>query len=336
MKGIHINIWAYPTLELFNQIKAWGFDTVQFEVWWGNISKEDGTFRPDWTPFLQNYIDMAHAAGLKVIFTMRVCYDPNNPMEYYTDWSLGPTHDYVNMTQEGRTRYCAFLEKIATTFPQVDYFCPWHFPYHRQDFSDAQKQTYVNITFPAMYAALRKHTGKPVIFNPPHHGSTNIIVQADNGFYLNFAPYSFPVIYAVNSCIKWQVLTGSEAWDGNTSTIDGYFEGIRVFRQKYSAEMACLEFAGWYNVPLDENRMSCFKEVLARMSRYNVGFIFWRYEGANYPTQDIIDAMRDVSVEPPPQAAGAIPFLLVIGGLTFAGLLIGLTSGRKRIRRRRR
>jgi hypothetical protein len=93
--------------------------------------------------------------------------------------------------------------------------------------------------------------------------------------------------------------------------------------------MCSIEFAPWENVPLNENRMAYFKEVLKRMQQYRVGFLYWRIE-EGYPTPDIIDALIATNISPPTPPVQAVNLLIpagIVGGL---GLLWVATRKRRR------
>jgi len=115
--------------------------------------------------------------------------------------------------------------------------------------------------------------------------------------------------------VKWQVLTGEEEWDRDVSKIDRAFEGIRVFRQKYpNVLMYSIEFAPFVReiTPLNEANSAYFKEVLARLSQYHVGFQYWRLEPPDYPTEDVIEAMRAILIIPPREEDNRFLLLLLL------------------------
>jgi len=328
MKGFALQLYPSPDQTAYNKIKEWGFSTVQYSVFWGNLSNEDGSFRDDWIWLLNEEFKKARSAGLKIVLCLRVQYYVPNESWEYPGWQTPATHDYVNLTDEGRRRYCSFLEKVVIVFPNVDIYCPWHYVYHRQLVDDERRNTYVNVTFPAMLAAMRKHTSKPIVFSPPHQGVKDIVGQADADFYLDFTKYSDGnIIYAVSHMVKWQVLTGQEEWDRDVSKIDVAFEGVRVFRQKYpSVSMYSIEFAPWYRAttPLSAVNLEYFNEVLKRMSQHHVGFQYWRLEPPDYPSEDIINAMQAVMIVPPLEEDNRFLLLFFILSAVLLIVLFGL------------
>lgn len=254
-------------LHHFQKIKSWGFDSILITNWWGVGESQEGQYDENVLAKYTQVIGWAKQAGLKVVLSMRVCYDPNEE---------GFTHDYVNTTSEGRERYCRYLQKIVQNL-DADMYCLWHYPYHMQYPTAGQKSTYYNTTFPRLLSAVREYTSKPIIFAPMEQGGTPGGEMMESSYEYQFIePYSDTnIVYGLGHMLPWSVTVGE--WDYNHNLLDKFFDGVRRFRGK-NQPMMSIEYAPLFWSPgqqMPQSKLDCLKESLIRMKQNNVDWFFW-------------------------------------------------------------
>lgn len=263
------------SLEKFQKIVEWGFDTILVTFWWGKLERQDGTYQTTRIDRIKSQVDLALEAHLNVILSMRVCYEPSGDPSYRTDWTNRlPTHDYVNTNSVGRDRYAKFLRMIAEEFPNCKY-CLWHFPYHKQSVDAETKRLFYDVTMPSLINAIREVNNNEIVFVPIYQGATRNGETAD--YYLTAEPLTDPnIIYALSHMIPWTVVNGE--WDKDENKMVTAFAGVKHWTETYGLPMMSIEYAplSWNGKPLTQTRLDCLKSSLDKMDDYQVGFAYWR------------------------------------------------------------
>jgi len=257
--------------EHIRKIREWGFDTLLVTFWWSFFERKERPYEynEENLRIFGEGLKKIKEEGLKVIISGRVCYDPIE----MPDWAGWATHDYVNLSDEGRKRYRKLWEMLTQRFPDYIY-CPWHFPYHRQNAGSTQRDIYENITFPYILSGIREYSSNTVIYSPIYQG------DADEGstYYEYAEPYSDKnIVYALGHLIPWYVTDGGN-WDYDIERMDRAFKGVKRFRKK-GLPMVSIEYAPlyWnYSNPIHKSRLDCLRESIKRMRKYDVGYLYWR------------------------------------------------------------
>jgi hypothetical protein len=291
--------WVYDrymplTQEHLNQIKRWGLNTVLLDLWWTSPRLEPNedlpqVYNEEWVDnVLLELIRMANEAGLYVIPSIRVCFDPNYTASGNYPWSGWSTHDYVvfnqldSSGQYGLERFCKFLEWFTRKVqgePNVIGIDPWHFPYHRQSVDSERVTTFNTIVAPAIIDAVRKHTNKIIFLSPVHLGRYD---------YTNRKPYDDPnIVYNTGGYGHYNIAASADSpiWDYDVSKINVPHRSAWTFRDKYNVPVMSIEGPGiaqhpnsTYGRPLRQDRIDLFETVLTMMDDLS-GWIIWQYSG---------------------------------------------------------
>lgn len=257
--------------EHFKKIKEWGFDTVLITFWWSFFEEEGSPYQynEENLRIFRSKIDIAIDEGLIVILSGRVCLDPVE----MPDWAGWSTHDYVIQNDEGLNRYIALWKMLIDRFPDCEY-CPWHFPYHRQDCSTEKKTRYHEYIFPKLLAGIREKTNKRIIYSPIWQGNAD---EGSTWYEQNEPLKDSNILYGVGHMIPWYV-TDQGNWNYDYDRLDRAFKGIKRFRNM-GLPMVSIEFSPLYwthQQRISSSRVDCLKESLKRLKKYDVGFLYWR------------------------------------------------------------
>jgi len=154
-----ISIGSHPkdqeVLDIFNR---WNFNTATIEMFYSEVlNAHDGYIYESKLHEMRGTADLLIANDMKPIIGMRV--------SHFGDHG-GWTHDYVNLTSEGRGKISDFLPILAQWFPDC-IICPYHYPYHgEEDYDYNRINTLHNVTLPEFVSAIRSQTNQPIIFSP--------------------------------------------------------------------------------------------------------------------------------------------------------------------------
>jgi len=327
------------TLDKFQKVIDWGFNTIVVLFWWGKLEREDGTYQTEKIAKIKRQIALAEQVGLNVIVSLRVCWDDAGNPSWASDWSNGkPFHDYVNMTEQGRSRYAKFLAMIAQEFPNCQY-CLWHFPYHRQAINDERKRLFTDVTIPSLIDAVREVNENSIIFVPIYQGAT--LNGETSDYYLTAEPLPYSnIIYGLGHMIPWSVVNGE--WDRDEARMVRAFEGVKHWTETYGLPMLSVEYAplSWNGIPLTESRLNCLKSSIDKMDDYQVGFLchrisLYRRSGDNVLSdipsfainESISNVLKSYEVVVPPQPPTEDNRFLLLLFLSFVVFGLVLMSG---------
>jgi len=297
--GIIGSLW---TREHFRKIKSWGFkDVLIDDIWWGRFVSQGGTYRKTRFARLDEAVQWARSEGLNVGLSLRVCWDPTPEgadTSWWTDWSYDevrdeqmPSHDYVNLEDEGRERYASFVEFIVQRYPNC-FYSLWHFPYHKQGVDSVRRNRFYAVTFPTLLGAVRKYSNNTIVFVPIHQGMSGNGEVAS--YYETATPLDDPnIVYGLGHCMPWNVVDWG-SWDYDFNRLDEAFEGIRRFRETYDLPMFSVEFTPLrWSGNIDESRLACLEEVLKRTFQYEVGWAYHRISASKRSGDNIIEDIND-------------------------------------------
>jgi len=281
-----------------DQIKRWGFNVISVTVMWTGTGGPTEPYQDQ--PQVYNekglermieLIRMAKDAGLYVIVSVRVCYDPEYTASGNYPWFGWSTHDYVTLNQSdssgqyGLDRFAKYLNWLTGRVqgePNVVGVEPWHFPYHRQDPDSERVSKYFNDVAPTMLNAVRKHTNKIIFLSSPTLGHFNYSEHpgpySDSNIVYTTGGYGYYVIANCenNTCPKW---------DYDVSKIIHPHPSAWEFREKYNVPIMSTEGPGLaqhpissYGRPLRQDRLDLFEAVLKIMDDLN-GWVVHQYVG---------------------------------------------------------
>jgi hypothetical protein len=286
----------------FDQIRAWGFNTVRIEFFWtSNHNFESGKgFGAPSEPLesqpqvyneagLENcltLIEMAQAANLYVIISPRVCYDPEYVAAGTYGWYGWSTHDYVvfnqldSAGQRGLNRFVQYLEWLTErTMNESNVIAiePWHFPYHRQSSDQERVDRYFNDVVPAMINAVRKFSNKMIILSPPHLG------------HFDYTRLDGPledsnIIYASGGYGNHYIVSDPDApsWNYDAAGIRHPHPSWRTFQEQYNVPVMSTEGPGInqqvFGGTIPQDRLDLFDAVLTICDAMN-GYMVELYSG---------------------------------------------------------
>jgi len=266
-------IYGWFRIEHFNKIRQWGFNSVLVEFWWSKDFEPSksavGVYNEQNLRKFRSAVDLARQAGLVVIISGRVCYDPS----VTADWDGWATHDYVNLNLSGGlTRYARFWEMMVQRFPDCIY-CLWHMPYHKQGVDSTRANKYYQTTFPTLLNAVRKYSSNKVVFVPIHQGS-------ESSYYKTAMPLrDSNIIYGLGHMSPGKVEYDSNTWDYDYADLTSIFAGVKRWRETFNLPMMSVEYfpLEWIRGrSIAQSRLDALEESLKRMQLYNVGWMYWR------------------------------------------------------------
>lgn len=282
------------TLEKFQKILDWGFNTILIPIWWAKIERSlsdygsYGGYRQDRIENIKAGVDLAKQAGLNVIISSRICYDPSLFQNWWTDWANMPTHDYVNTTERGRNRYRDYLKYLAQQFSDCQ-ISVWHFPYHRQSPSVEAQNLFYNATLPLLIDSVQEVNFNRVIVSPIHQGT-----ESSLDFSEVMPSYGDNVILGFGHTIPQKVCQGSE-WDGTADFINERLGRVETYCQLHGCDAFSVEFAPlqWNGQGLSLSRLNALKLSLDRMDDKQYGFAYHRISLTNRSGDNILSKVTD-------------------------------------------
>jgi len=296
--------------EHFKKIKSMGFNIIEIgNFWTGSTETVERPTEPfqDQPQFYNeagmakrlDEIRAANDAGLYVLVSVRVCFDPDYTASGDYPWYGWATHDYVTLNQSdsagqyGLDRFAKYLEWLTKGVqgePNVVGIEPWHFPYHRQDPDSERVSKYFNNVVPAMLKAVRSHTDKMIFMSSPTLGHFNYSDHpgpfADSNIVYDTGGYGY---HNIAQCMK-ENSTGvyynlCTKWDYDVSKIIHPHPSAWAFREKYNVPIFSTEGPGLaqfplsgYGRPLRQDRLDLMEAVLKMMDNLS-GWIAWSYGG---------------------------------------------------------
>jgi hypothetical protein len=348
------------SLAHMQQIKRWGFNVIRVPLFWTFHFEADqndvgnyGKFEEGYPlmPLLKTLIRMANEAGLYVIPTIRVCYDPVT-MPYWAGWS---THDYVVYNQtdsagmKGLDRYANFFRWFVSELdaePNVIGYMPWMVPFHGQVLAEEDERIslYNSVVSQRIIATVRAVSNKIIFWSPVHCGAKGEIELAQR--YATDVPPPFAdknVVYNIMG-FGWYSVAGLGAvWDGIVETLRNSLTPGKNHQDTYNVPMLVSEtgldiHATSPERPIRSDRLAMFRTLLQLFDDYPKNWICWEYSGPNSPF-GVLDCKEPVAacesplvpillehVPPTPKPPNILP---IVAPFIFGGLLIGIAEGVK-------
>lgn len=287
MKGFHLDsgklvkggrpTGKYTAAEI-KRIQDWGFHFVYSHEWWGRIEDETtGEYDVDYLLRYDDILEQTERLGMHWIYRLRVQHEPD-PAVTWDGWA---THSYV-MTQPGLQRYCKFLKwvigQLEARYSHIAAYQMWQFPFHKHSPTQDELTFYYSEAVPAMVAAAREVTGKPLIVSvhscQPEYFGRMVKVDDDNIIY-GFTFYK-PQNHASNA--------NKVPWNHTQEEIDqqwAWLEPAIAFQQKHDVPLNVVEF-GIRREDDDQIKKLDFK--LGVFDQLSAGWCYWAYTWYSEPS----------------------------------------------------
>jgi hypothetical protein len=310
------------TASHMQQIKNWGFNFVKLVCYWTFHLEPDegasGVYNEEFLGYMDWIIEMAWDAGLYIIISVRVCYDPVN-MPFWAGWS---THDYVvyNQVDSGGThglqRFCNLWRMLVNRFddhPSVIGYNPWMFPYHGQKVSDgdARVDLYNNNVSNALISAIRERSNKIIFWSPVHSGARDYTDEGvyrvvDSGGYGIYPPHwnetrvprawdDENMVYMIMGYGDFEVAQNPDViWDYNVHRLEQDLAFGKSFQDRYDVPMMVNEGPGLLihypsdpdhpanTRPIRQDRLDMLVHILDLFDDYPKNWAYWVYSGQKH------------------------------------------------------
>lgn len=279
MKGFHLDsgklvngrpTGKYTPAEI-KRVRDWGFHFVYSHEWWGKIEDElTGEYDRDYLLRYDDILEQTESLGLHWIYRLRVQHEPD-PAVTWDGWA---THSYV-MTKEGLERYCRFLKwvvgEMEARYSHIAAYQMWQVPFHKHWPTADELTFYYNEAVPAMVAAAREVTGKPLIVSvhrcQPENFGRMVKVDDDNIIY-GFTFYK-PQNHSSND--------NKIPWNHTQAEIDqqwAWLEPVIEFQREHDVPLNVVEF-GIRREDDDQIKKLDFK--LGVFDQLSAGWCDWAY-----------------------------------------------------------
>lgn len=275
--------------EDLQRIKDWGFHFVYSELWWGQVEPDQnqpGVY--DYSDTLDSYhhvIDWCDEVNLNWIFRFRVSYEDARSGSDEAWWGW-PTASYVT-TEEGLERYCDFLKDTITVLESehdnIVAYQPWQVPFHRPQFTEAEKTFFYERVIPEMVNAVRSVTSKPIIISPIDLGYLSLYKDFDDRFKVEDTNVIYTLMYL--HPVEFGPLTVEDqpVWEGTSSDIE----------QQWNMLKPAVDFSTTYDVPLNvvefgltmerQGQLDKLELKLKLLDEYDIGWCYMWYSWDSNP-----------------------------------------------------
>lgn len=272
-------VWL--TLEDFQRMKTWGFDTVSLSSYWTYYVNPDWTIDYQRLLFMDRIIDMATQAGIKVILKNRVTWGSDTGQEF-RGWihSWNGIFDPNNIYLGNLCRWIEFLYDRYEANPLVVGVNPVNFPFHKfTQVSQAEIDQY-HQALPIMVNSIRRVSNKTIFISPVFKGQRTIAWGAEpdgireQGYWLKYLPQLVDpnIIYLIDGYGWRDVWKCVSPYDLDAAALEETFKDARDFQGQIMID----EFGVWNDCCETDNAQIYLRDLLDIYTK--LGF-HWMHQG---------------------------------------------------------
>lgn len=277
---------AHPllSLERFEEIKAWGFNTINIRASWARIERDFnqiGVYSEQHLQYIERVVDWCTQAGLYVIVSLDM--DRNW-------WGYDPTSQSVAyaLSTEGQDRYRNFMAMIVQRFNSYDSvigFCGWFFPFHGYGstwYNSDWEDCYNNVYTPMIVNTIRTHSNKIIFYAPCYQGGTPD--EIDTGQFNLITPLNDDNVVYGHRLHRGRGVGGNsrgvesgDDWDWDYAYVESQIQPAIDFMNTYNVPVCAIEFGLFTRglFPIKQSRLDCQDYKFQLMN--DTGSYHWTY-----------------------------------------------------------
>lgn len=306
------------TLETMQQIKGWGFNTINMTFFWGaDIEPNEdqiGVYNETRLQRMDEVIELAAEAGLYVTLSGRVSHG-GQPGEY-PSWQ-GWCRDYhfvdsryadaLAMRQRFYDMWAMMIERFDHHPNLIGYnwwFFPWHI--HPWKYRVAEEvEVFYNVMVPSLISVTRDRTSKIIFFSAYKQGShsgtgegwRDIPASSEFDFITPIADNNVVYCHGFHRPVDVERVTQIEyddegnriPWNRSIEFLEKMLQPGVNFSYEYGVPMMVVEFglqAHKYPDVIEtgdiaQDRLDCYDSKLTLMDASDYHWVYWTYNGPN-------------------------------------------------------
>lgn len=255
----------------FDRIKQLGFNTVNFNFFWTSFEDSEynaGVYNQDRLTRLENVINMARAAGLKVILSNRVTFAGNTAD--YRGWlnDYGPNGWEMAFTEPLLSRLCNWIRYLLVNFPQIEGLEPVNYPLHRRTADD--RDLYYNV-LPRLISEYRSVSDKPYFLSSVHKQAKYLVdapAPPDNCI-LVIDGYGHTPFYKCTQTYDPSMF--DDIINGTGGFTQPFVEAI-TYSERYGVPIFVDEFGTYSSCCDNEDRLQWMTDLLTWFEQHNISW----------------------------------------------------------------
>lgn len=296
--------WAMPiTAERMQQIKEWGFNTVNIVAMWAYRIEPDenrpSVYNEENLQVIDDVIQLAEETGLYVTLSMRISGKDDNPPTWHGWATCQRMEDEPTVRQRFYDAWSMLIQRFDNYSNVIGYNW-WFFPWHQSPWGthvSEEADIYYDIIVPNLLDVTRAHTGKIIFFTVYKQGEVSAEgVRSDTGEFAYIEPIADNnVVYCHGfhrpHDIEWKediryYENGSRIpWDYDIEALRVELQEGLEFKNQYNVPMMVTEVGlHTYEYPLYQDRLDCYDAKLSLMDEYGWNWLYWLY--SNQPDTD--------------------------------------------------